>query len=154
MKALFSLFLLFTFCFFSHAQEGNNEAPSKAYGPTIGLGIGTLGFYGDLNDKNYGSPLNSNIAYSLYIIQPVTDFLDVRFSFMTGKIREEERSLQRNLNFESQITSGSILAEYNFSNFLPDKRKITPFVEIKKLVQSFHPLCIYISKSRLAPIVS
>ncbi|MEQ8623909.1 MAG: DUF6089 family protein [Vicingaceae bacterium] len=139
MKALFSIILLFSFSFLSFAQKENNEANSKAYAPTIGLGIGTIGFYGDLNDKNYGSPLNSNIGYSLYLIQPVTDFLNVRFSFMTGKVREEERSLARNLNFETQITSGSILAEYNFSHFLPAKRKITPFVTTGFEVLEFNP---------------
>ena len=142
MKALFSIILLFSFSFLSFAQKENNEANSKAYAPTIGLGIGTIGFYGDLNDKNYGSPLNSNIGYSLYLIQPVTDFLNVRFSFMTGKVREEERSLARNLNFETQITSGSILAEYNFSHFLPAKRKITPFVTTGFEVLEFNPKCL------------
>lgn len=139
MKAFFSILLFFSFSHFTFAQEETAEAPPKAYAPTIGLGIGTIGFYGDLNDKNYGSPLNSNIGYSLYLIQPVTDYLNVKFNFMMGKIREEERSLQRNLNFESQVTSGSILAEYNFSNFLPAQRKITPFITTGFEILEFNP---------------
>lgn len=139
MKALLSFLFLLFFCSLTFSQEAENKTPPKAYGPTIGLGIGTIGYYGDLNDKNYGSPFNSNIAYSLYLIQPVTDFLNVKFSFMTGKIREEERSLQRNLNFESKISSGSILVEYNFSNFLPAQRKVTPFVTTGFEILEYNP---------------
>lgn len=139
MKALLPFLILLGFCPILFSQEAESNAPSKALAPTIGLGIGTIGFYGDLNDKNYGSPFKSNFGYSLYLIQPITDFLNVRFRFMTGKIREEERSLQRNLNFESQLTSGSILAEYNFANFLPSQRKITPFITTGFEVLEYNP---------------
>ncbi len=139
MKALLSLIFLTTFALGIYAQEATDENTPKPYGPTIGIGVGTIGFYGDLNDKNYGSPFTSNGAFNLYLIQPVTDFLNVKFNFMQARVRVEERSLERNLNFETTITSGSVLAEYNFSNFLPEVRKITPFITTGFEIIEFNP---------------
>lgn len=117
---------------FSFAQE-------KAYSPTIGIGIGSIGFYGDLNDRDYGSPIGGNPALSLYLIQPATDYLSVRFRYLNGSIREEERSLQRNVNFESNVQVGALMLEYNFDHFLRDDRKITPFISTGIEAVEFNP---------------
>ncbi|MEQ8909340.1 MAG: DUF6089 family protein [Vicingaceae bacterium] len=112
----------------SWSQSEDSESSSKAYSPTIGIGVGSIGFYGDLNDRDYGSPIKNNAAVNLYLIQPATSYLNVRFEFMLGKLREEERSRQRNVNFESDIRAGALLFEYNFDHFLPKERKVTPFI--------------------------
>jgi len=137
MKAI-RLTIIFLFLTSTLLAQEASDAP-KPHSPTIGVGVGTIAFYGDLNDRDYGSPFTGNFGYNVYVVQPVTDFLNVRFSFLLSKIREEERSLQRNLNFESDIRSGSILLEYNFSNFLPDERKITPFVTAGIEIAEFNP---------------
>tara|TARA_R110002096_G_scaffold421442_4_gene627150 strand:+ start:8325 stop:10106 length:1782 start_codon:yes stop_codon:yes gene_type:complete len=113
---------------FSQETEQETEKINKAYSPTIGVGVGMIGFYGDLNDRNYGSPFSANPGFNLYVVQPINDFLSLKFNFLQGNIREEERSLERNLNFKSDIFAGSAMLEYNFSNFLPEQRNITPFV--------------------------
>lgn len=118
------------------SQDQENQAQST---PTMGIGIGAIGFYGDLNDKNYGSPLSGNPAYNLYFIQPITDYLDIRINFLKGEIREEERSIKRNVNFESEIIAGSAFLEYNFNHFLPADRTIMPFITAGVEVLSFNP---------------
>lgn len=141
---LTSLIILFSF-FTVSAQEINEEdftteiKPPKAYSPTIGFGIGTLGFYGDLNDRDYSSPFGSNVSYNVFIMQPLNSYLNLRFNFAASKIREEERSLSRNLNFETELRSGGILLEYNFDHILPKKRTITPFVTAGIEVVEFNP---------------
>ena len=60
---------------------------TKAFGPTVGVGIGTIAFYGDLNDRNYGSPFSSNIGYNLYLLQPISKSFNVKFGFFLGKVR-------------------------------------------------------------------
>jgi hypothetical protein len=120
-------------------QEESTSEYEQPYSPTIGFGVGTIGFYGDLNDKNYGSPFSANPGFNVYIIQPIEDYLSVKFNLMIGNVREEERSLERNLNFESELRAGSILLEYNFDHFLPKDRKITPFVTSGIEVVEFNP---------------
>lgn len=83
--------------------------------------------------------MSGNPAYNLYFIQPITSYLDIRLNFMMGKIREEERSIQRNVNFESSISSGAVFLEYNFDHFLPKDRKLMPFVTAGLEVVSFNP---------------
>jgi len=112
---------------------------TKAFGPTVGVGIGTIAFYGDLNDRNYGSPFSSNIGYNLYLLQPISKSFNVKFGFFLGKVREEERSLQRNLNFETDIRSASVQVEYDFDALLPENRTITPFVTAGFEAIEFNP---------------
>jgi hypothetical protein len=129
MKAISFLLISFAIIFSINAQEADDlsKAP-KPFSPTIGVGIGTIGFYGDLNDRNYGSPLGSNIGYNVYVLQPITKFLSVKFNFTIAEIKSEERSIVRNVNFNTDIRSGGIYVEYNFDNFLPEDRFITPFI--------------------------
>ncbi|MDA9312790.1 hypothetical protein N9515_00450 [Vicingaceae bacterium] len=112
---------------------------TKAFGPSFGVGIGTIAFYGDLNDRDYGSPFASNIGYNFYVLQPVSRSFNVKFGFFLGKVREEERSLERNLNFETDIRSASVQMEYNFDALLPENRSITPFVTAGFAAIEFNP---------------
>lgn len=137
MKAI-RLIIFFLFLTSSLLAQETSDAP-KPHPPSIGVGVGTIEFYGDLNDNDYGTPFTGNFGYNVYVIQPVSDFLNVRFSFLLSKIREEERSLERNINFESDIRSGSILLEYNFDNLLPKQRKITPFISTGIEIAEFNP---------------
>lgn len=128
MRAFILLSTLFFVSISLWSQSSESDNVSKAYSPTIGIGVGSIGFYGDLNDKDYGSPIKNNAAVNLYLIQPATSYLNIRFEFMLGQIREEERSRQRNVNFETDLRAGALLFEYNFDHFLPTKRKVTPFL--------------------------
>ena len=112
---------------------------TKAFGPTLGVGIGTLAIYGDLNDKDYGSPFGSNFGYNIYLLQPISKSFNVRFNFFLGQIKNEERSLGRNVNFETDIRSASIQMEYNFDALLPEDRKITPFIMVGVQAIEFNP---------------
>ncbi|MDB4082716.1 hypothetical protein N9502_00395 [Vicingaceae bacterium] len=112
---------------------------TKAFGPSFGVGIGTIAFYGDLNDRDYGSPFASNIGYNFYVLQPVSRSFNVKFGFFLGKVREEERSLERNLNFETDIRSASVQMEYNFDALLNENRSITPFVTAGFAAIEFNP---------------
>ena len=123
-------------------NEAEKEAElnvTKAFGPTLGVGLGTIAIYGDLNDNDIGSPFSSNIGYNVYLLQPISKSFNVRFNFFLGEIREEERSLQRNLNFETDIRAASIQMEYNFDALLPANRKISPFIMAGVEAIEFNP---------------
>jgi len=138
MKAFslfFSIFLL-TSSLWSQSDSTAFEADNS---PIIGIGINTIGFYGDLNDRDYPSPFGGNIGADVFVIQPINDFLNVNFHLMVGKIREEERSVQRNLNFTTDVFLGGIMAEYNFDHFMPEYRRVTPFITAGVEFVRFNP---------------
>src|SRR5690554_5178697 len=98
------------------------------FSPTIGLGVGNFKFYGDILDANVGTPFISNIAYDLHIKQRLNHYLALKFYVLFGKVSANERSLDRNLNFESRLSVGGFALMYDFGNFLPKKRSLSPFL--------------------------
>lgn len=108
------------------------------YSPTIGLGIGMLKFYGDVLDAKRGNPLISRIAYDLHVKQQLNSFLTAKFYVLFGKIGANERTLERNLNFQSQITTGGFSLAYNFDQFLPKERVIDPYISLGIESMEFH----------------
>jgi len=126
------LFLLFSINlsaqYESDTTEATEKSPSTFTPPTIGLGVGLISFYGDLRDYKYGNPFVSNPVYELYVHQPILDYLSLNVYFMFGKMRVEERRVERNLNFETTIRASGLNFEYNFGNFLNPDRNFSPFI--------------------------
>lgn len=104
--------------------------PESLFSPTIGLGIGNFKFYGDILDADRKTPFISNIAYDLHVKQRLNSYLTAKFYVLFGRVSANERSQDRNLNFESKLTTGGIALMYDFGNFLPEKRSISPFISI------------------------
>ncbi len=109
----------------STLQEANSVTLPK---PIIGLGVGMFSFYGELSDKKFANPMVSRVAYDLGISENLTDYLNMRFYVLFGKLGANERSQDRNLNFESSIRLGGINLTYNFDNFLKKDRIISPYI--------------------------
>lgn len=140
MKAYLTLLLICLISLSAIAQEESSENNTNdVYSPTIGVGVNSIGFYGDLNDRDYGSPIGGNPGVNIYIVQPINKFLNIRFEFLAAQVRDEERSIQRNVNFKSDIRTGSLFLEYNFGNFLPENRKLTPFIASGIEAVEFNP---------------
>jgi hypothetical protein len=98
--------------------------------PKLSLGIGMFTFYGDIssNHDQY-HPTVSRLAYELKLINPLTDYLDLNFYALFGQVSENERTLTRNLNFNSNITTGGLTFTYNFKNFSDfSKTGVNPFI--------------------------
>lgn len=127
-------------------KETSSTTPSAfVFKPTIGLGVGMFSFYGDVYDKHFQAPMVSRIAYELNVSQYFTDYLQFNFYALFGKLGANERNTvnARNLNFESQIRVGGVNLLYNFDNFLPQSRTISPFVSLG--IESFE----FLSKTDL-----
>jgi len=126
------------------AIDENDSIPNqdtttqKVYGPTIGLGVGMLKFYGDILDVNYKNPLISNIGYDLHVKQKLNPFLTANFYVLFGKVSANERYIGRNLNFESSLTTGGFALEYNFSNLLRKNKVFTPYITLGIESVEFH----------------
>lgn len=102
--------------------------PKPAFKPIIGLGTGMFSFYGDLYEKKFVNPQVSRIGYELSVAQRLTPTLDLNFYVLFGKLGANERSLTRNINFQSEIRVGGVQLMYTFANWLPGKRLIHPYV--------------------------
>ncbi|MBL4706234.1 MAG: hypothetical protein JKY54_17030, partial [Flavobacteriales bacterium] len=99
--------------------------------PRVGLGIGMITFYGDVASNHQGyHPTVSKLGYDLSITNPLTDYLDIKFYAMMATIGANERSVNRNLNFQSDITTGGFILNYNFSHMLKSDRAIDPYIGI------------------------
>jgi len=94
------------------------------------MGIGMLTFYGDISSNNSGyHPTVSRIGHSLRLINPVSEYFELSFYLLFGQVSANERTLDRNLNFNSHITTGGATINYNFGHLL--KRKIiNPYIQL------------------------
>ncbi len=99
--------------------------------PTIGLGTGMFTFYGDLSNNHHSyHPTVSRVGYDLSVSNPLTDYLDLSFYALFGRVGANERSISRNLNFEARITTGGMRLSYNFDHFLKEDRVVSPFISV------------------------
>ncbi|MCB0401227.1 MAG: SPOR domain-containing protein [Flavobacteriales bacterium] len=133
-------------CTVAVATDDNDSIPQKKeppvkemfYGPTVGLGVGMLKFYGDVLDANYGNPLVSNIGYDLHVKQQLNAFLTAKFYVLFGTVSANERTAERNLNFRSALRVGGFALIYDFDHLLPKDRIINPFISLGIESVEFH----------------
>lgn len=106
------------------------EKEGLVFTPTVSLGVGMLTYYGDISrDYKTNNPITNRLAYRVQVSQPLTKFLHLNFNLWRGTVSANERSIDRNLNFESTLTGGGLALEYDFSNFIKkDKITFQPFV--------------------------
>jgi cell division protein FtsN len=103
---------------------------SKEFRPSIGLGMGMINYYGDVNsNENHGS-FHNQFGYTIHISRKINSSMDLGFSFLTGTIVGNERSVGRNLNFKTSIYSGSVYVSYNFNHFLPENSVLQPYITL------------------------
>lgn len=99
--------------------------------PRLGLGAGSLVFYGDLGGDNRGyHPGSADMAFMLSLTNDITSYLDVSLYTLFGTIHVNEYTNPRRLNMQSQVRSGGIMFNYNFDHFLPENRGAEPYIGI------------------------
>ena len=112
-------------------EEYVDDVQDYIFKPKLSLGIGMFTFYGDVATNHGGyHPTVSRLAYELRLINPLTDYLDMNFYVLFGQVSANERTLQRNLNFNSNITTGGLTLTYNFKNFRTWKSGVNPYISL------------------------
>ena len=134
IKRLIAKILLCVLVLTGHldAQTSLNEMPpvSKEAKPSIGLGVGFLNYYGDVNSIGNHNSLTNQFGYEVHVARKINDYSDLGFSFLTGTILGNERSANRNLNFKTQIYSVGLYATYNLDYLLNFSKVLNPYVTI------------------------
>lgn len=140
LRILFSLALLtFAVSIFAQTdiedllyQEVENVDP--VYKPYIGLGVGSFGFFGDVQNVD-PNPLTASLGYKFELTTYIDNkrYYKGNFYAMTGSLTGNERSYSdpsRNLNFKSQIFAFGVNVNYDFDHFYKKYRKLHPFVSL------------------------
>ena len=112
------------------------------YKPIVSFGVGTLSFFGDIGDTLPGknnikrSPFQGGFSYTLRLINPINEYLDVAFYAMLGStgVKQNEESLlyptPNGLLFNSTIKSGGITFNYNFNQILKKGHIVEPYIHL------------------------
>lgn len=111
----------------------NEASPTPAFKlkPRLGLGVGSLVFYGEIGRDNLGyHPGSADMAYTLEVSNELNSFLSLSLYTVFGTIHLNEQTNPRQLNLQSQVRSGGFSIAYNFDHFLPSKRDADPFLAI------------------------
>jgi hypothetical protein len=99
--------------------------------PSFGVGPGMFAFYGDVGEQHGRySPLVTRVGYELRASTPITPWLEGGIHALHGRLGVNERSLTRNLNFESRVTTGGLFLRYNFLQLLNPARVVEPFITV------------------------
>ena len=94
-KILCLNFVLIQFSVFAGMQNDslNNKNASNELSsenilpkPKIGLGTGMFSYFGEISNKKFANPMVSRVAYDLGISEDITDFLNLRFYVLFGKL--------------------------------------------------------------------
>ncbi|MBK6830642.1 MAG: hypothetical protein IPG92_07845 [Flavobacteriales bacterium] len=127
-----ALFLLFIgACGITASAQSDTTTTAPAFRPTFGLGAGMFAFYGDVGSQHdEHNPLVTRLGYELRASTPITPWLEADLYALHGRLGVNERSLTRNLNFESRITVGGFQLRYNFLQLLNPKRQVEPYINL------------------------
>lgn len=133
-KYLYIIFIVFASVHI-YGQEDDKDTvlvqDELHFRPQISLGTGMFTFIGDVaNNHSKGHLTVSRLARDLRISQALNPNFDLSFYVLFGQVSSNERSLQRNLNFNSHITTGGAVVTYNFYHILNPKRNVNPYVSL------------------------
>ena len=122
------------------SQSVSNE--EELYKPMLSIGIGTLSFFGDVGDTVLGkdrikrAPFQGGFSYTLRLVNPINDYLDVAFYAMLGRTSVNQNSESQlyptpnGLLFRSSIRSGGITFNYNFNQLLKKGHILEPYIHL------------------------
>ena len=121
---------------FNSTQVIDSPEPSISYKsakfkPRLGLGMGTLAYFGELGKSNRGyNPATANMAYKISLSSDVTSYLGAEVYSIFGEITINNYNSENRMNFKSEIRSGGVALKYNFSNFINPDVRIKPVISV------------------------
>jgi hypothetical protein len=125
-------------------MEDDFYVPPVKLKPRVGVGLGTFYFMGEVGQDNKGYNVGTaGAAWRLSVTNELTSYLDVRVFSLFGNFEVNEYTTDRHLNFKTEIRSLGADIEYNFSNFIPTRTKIQPYLSVG--IESFE----FLSKTDL-----
>ncbi|MAW65707.1 MAG: hypothetical protein CMD18_05870 [Flavobacteriales bacterium] len=124
------IILLISFLFAFICVQSQDDFASKEVKPSLGLGIGVFNYFGDVNSIGNHTSLLNQFGYEFHVARKLSNYSDLGFSFLTGTIIGNERSIERNLNFRTDIYSISVYGSFNLDYLLNFSDVINPYITI------------------------
>ncbi len=135
LKKLYNITLLSLTCFSAFSQEGKtlvpkDESKDTFYKPRIGLGAGIFTFFGEVRDNSFSHLFTSSMAYEINVGRNISKAFSLELRVVHGNMKVNERGVDHNYNFSSNIWNGSANIVYNFDNFYKRPKVIMPYVSV------------------------
>lgn len=113
-------------------SQGQMDTLSTVFRPRIGLGVGTMTYYGEIQNYQKKFVPTVNRYYGMaYANFPLTKYFNCEFSASYGKVSANERTLERNFNFESRIRMAGVQLYYNLYPAFQKKRNLLhPYIGV------------------------
>ena len=108
------------------------ESDGRIAPPILGVGVSSLTYLGELNPDYsiFSSAVSSRLMYSINFTSDIDENFFTEVYGFIGTASANERSLERNLNFESRIAGVGFQTGYNFGHFLNPNRLVEPILGV------------------------
>jgi hypothetical protein len=143
MKSIYILLAIFFGIIELHAQESKppvqeHKTPLNTGYLSVGLGLGMTSFNGDL-DLNQGIIFTSRFktAYHAYVEKRFGKVLGVSLQGTMGKLSENQKSINSNLNFETKFQQVGLNVSAHFD--WNGDQHIAPFISAGASYMMFQP---------------
>ncbi len=133
------IFCLFLFCLQTSASAPPDPSEGRKYLPTLSVGAGIMSFIGDVGFAKFNEPLISRGGFQVELQKHSDTRLSFSLFLLSGKVFGNEKTVTRNLNFESGIVSEGIRLRYDFINRKHSNQVLIPFVSAGVEYMVFHP---------------
>jgi opacity protein-like surface antigen len=121
----------------------------KAQTWEFGAGVGAAGYMGDLNMSDPIKP--SGPSFGLFAKYNFNGFLALRANYSFGIIAAADSNSnsaqlrQRNLSFTTSLNEVSVMAEFNFLNYIPEvgRNRYTPYFYVGIAAVNYNPTTVF-----------
>lgn len=137
MQKILCLLSLLTHALIPALAQENEDAATLTvpyqdayYKPRIGLGAGVFTFFGEIRDNNFSHLFTSSRGFELNIARNISRPFSLELRVIHGNITVNQRGLENNLNFKSNIWNGSASITYNFYHLYKRENIVAPFISL------------------------
>lgn len=106
------------------------NAENTIYKPVVGLGAGFFNYFGEINNNERINPVINNYGFQASVFKNFSPSFGLEFDVAYGKMTARERSVDRNLNFSTDVVNFNLKASYNFAGILRPGRFLNPFISV------------------------
>lgn len=114
----------------AQVDDASDYGKNAEIKPKVGFGPGVFTFFGEVRDNNFSHLFTSSLGYEFMLGRNLSRSFDLELKAVLGKLSVNERGLDRNFNFSSNIFSGSANLVYNFNNLYSTKRSLQPYLSV------------------------
>jgi len=106
------------------------------YKPVIGVGMGNIAFYGEVQNKYFKDITFGNTGFNVDIYRAMDSAFKFGFRFLFGKINSTHYDIdpKKNFNFQTQVMTFGTNIMYNFANLSfvgnSDKKVLSPYISL------------------------